>query len=92
MPGADEGAHSPTLLHELLANARALGFLGPGPLEPQIRHAQGFTAVGRRLSILQAAHRVVDPGVEAQLGERAVVDRRGGARLPLTAQAVIGCR
>ena len=50
MPGADEGVHSPTLLHELLADARALGFLGPGPLEPQIRHAQGFTAAGRRLS------------------------------------------
>jgi 16S rRNA (guanine527-N7)-methyltransferase len=50
VPGADEGGHSPTLLHELLAEARALGFLGPGPLEPQIRHAQGFTVVGRRLS------------------------------------------
>jgi 16S rRNA (guanine527-N7)-methyltransferase len=50
VPGADEGAHSPTLLHELLADARALGFLGPGPLEPQIRHAQGFAAAGRRLS------------------------------------------
>jgi 16S rRNA (guanine527-N7)-methyltransferase len=49
VPGADEGVHSPTLLHELLADARALGFLGPGALEPQIRHAQGFTAVGRRL-------------------------------------------
>ncbi len=51
MPGADEGAHSPTLLHELLAEARALGFLGPGPLQPQIQHAQGFAAVGRRLSL-----------------------------------------
>ena len=50
MPGADEGGHSPALLYELLADARALGFLGPGPLEPQIRHAQGFAAVGRRLS------------------------------------------
>jgi 16S rRNA (guanine527-N7)-methyltransferase len=50
VPGADEGGHSPTLLYELLADARALGFLGPGPLEPQIRHAQGFAAVGRRLS------------------------------------------
>ena len=49
MPGADDGGHSPTLLYELLADARALGFLGPGPLEPQIRHAQGFGAIGRRL-------------------------------------------
>ena len=50
MPGADEGGHSPTDLRELLAEARALGFLGPGPLDPQVRHAQGFTAIARRLS------------------------------------------
>jgi 16S rRNA (guanine527-N7)-methyltransferase len=50
VPGADEGAHSPTLLHELLAEARSLGFLGPGSLQLQIQHAQGFAAVGRRLS------------------------------------------
>ena len=50
MPGADEGGHSPTPLTELLTEARALGFLGPGPLDPQIRHAQGFTAIARRLS------------------------------------------
>lgn len=37
-------------MHDLLAEARALGFLGPGPLEPQIEHARGFVAVGRRLS------------------------------------------
>jgi 16S rRNA (guanine527-N7)-methyltransferase len=30
--------------------ARALRFLGPGPLDPQVRHAQGFTAIARRLS------------------------------------------
>ena len=50
MPGADEGGHSPTDLRELLAEARALGFLGPGPLDPQVRHAQGFAAIARRLS------------------------------------------
>jgi 16S rRNA (guanine527-N7)-methyltransferase len=61
VPGADEGGHSPTLLHELLAEGRALGFLGPGPLEPQIRHAQGFAAVGRRLSP-QSPVRLADLG------------------------------
>jgi 16S rRNA (guanine527-N7)-methyltransferase len=50
VPGADEGGHSPTPLTELLTEARALGFLGPGPLDPQVRHAQGFTAIARRLS------------------------------------------
>ena len=50
MPGTDEGGHSPTLLHELLMEARGLGFLGPGPLEPQVRHAEGFVAIARRLS------------------------------------------
>ncbi len=65
MPGADEGDDSPTPLHELLAEARALGFLGPGPLDPQIRHAQGFAAIARRLSPYRAGHaagRLVDLG------------------------------
>ena len=65
MPGADEGGRSPTPLRELLAEARALGFLGPGPLDPQIRHAQGFAAIARRLSEDRAgdgAGRLVDLG------------------------------
>src|SRR5271170_7445533 len=65
VPGADEGGHSPTPVRELLAEARALGFLGPGPLDPQIRHAQGFAAIARRLSEDHAgdgARRLVDLG------------------------------
>ncbi len=50
MPGADDGGHSPALLHDVLAEARQLGFLGPGALGPQIGHAEGFLAVARRLS------------------------------------------
>ena len=61
MTGADERGHSPALLHEVLGEARALGFLGPGPLEPQIRHAEGFAAIGRRLSPA-GAPRVIDLG------------------------------
>ncbi len=50
MPGADDGGHSPTaLLLEVLSEARALGFLGPGPLEPQIQHARGFVSIARSL-------------------------------------------
>jgi 16S rRNA (guanine527-N7)-methyltransferase len=48
--GADEGGHSAALMRELLSDARALGFLGPGRLDPQIRHAEGFTVIARRLS------------------------------------------
>ncbi len=61
MTGADDGGHSPAHLHEVLGEARALGFLGPGPLEPQIRHAQGFAAIGRRLSPA-GSPRVIDLG------------------------------
>jgi 16S rRNA (guanine527-N7)-methyltransferase len=50
MTGAEEGGHSPTLLNEFLGEARALGFLGPGPLEPQIEHAKGFARIARGLS------------------------------------------
>jgi 16S rRNA (guanine527-N7)-methyltransferase len=50
VPGADEGTESPTPLHEVLAEAREAGFLGPGPIEPQLRHAEGFTAIARRLA------------------------------------------
>jgi 16S rRNA (guanine527-N7)-methyltransferase len=61
VPGADELDHSPTPLHEVLQEARALGFLGPGPLDPQIRHAQGFAAIARRLGGDGADH-LVDLG------------------------------
>jgi 16S rRNA (guanine527-N7)-methyltransferase len=50
VPGADEGGRSPTLLYQLLSEARAAGFLGPGPIEPQLEHAEGFAAIGRRLA------------------------------------------
>jgi len=61
VPGTDEGGHSPTSLRELLTEARALGFLGPGPLDPQVHHAQAFTAIARRLSGRGPA-RLVDLG------------------------------
>jgi 16S rRNA (guanine527-N7)-methyltransferase len=50
VPGAGKEGHSPTPLHDLLSEARTLGFLGPGPLEPQMQHARGFVAIARRLS------------------------------------------
>src|SRR5277367_3226554 len=61
VPGADQGGHSPALLSELLVDARGQGFLGPGPLEPQIQHARGFKAIGQRLSPV-GSPRVIDLG------------------------------
>jgi 16S rRNA (guanine527-N7)-methyltransferase len=61
VPGAEEGGHSPTALHELLAEARAAGFLGPGPLERQVHHAEGFAAIAQRLASGGPA-RLVDLG------------------------------
>jgi 16S rRNA (guanine527-N7)-methyltransferase len=37
------------LLRQILEEARAAGFLGPGPVDAQLRHAEGFVAVCRRL-------------------------------------------
>jgi 16S rRNA (guanine527-N7)-methyltransferase len=38
-----------TLLLAVLEEARAAGFLGPGPVDAHLRHAEGFVAVGRQL-------------------------------------------
>ena len=63
MPGADTGDRSPTsLLRELLTEARALGFLGPGPLEPQIEHAEGFAAIAQDLWGRSSSTSLVDLG------------------------------
>jgi 16S rRNA (guanine527-N7)-methyltransferase len=50
VPATDPLLPSPTLWHGVLADARRAGYLGPGPLETQIRHAEGFLALSRRLS------------------------------------------
>ncbi len=49
------------MLLELLTEARALGFLGPGPLEPQIQHAEGFCSIARGLPG-EGSTRLVDLG------------------------------
>jgi 16S rRNA (guanine527-N7)-methyltransferase len=51
VPDTDpEGLVASTTLHEVLTAAREAGFLGPGPIAPQVRHAEGFLALARRLS------------------------------------------
>jgi 16S rRNA (guanine527-N7)-methyltransferase len=67
VPGADEGGHSPTVLHQLLSEARTAGFLGPGQIQPQLEHAEGFGTVARRL---------------APAGPVSFVDLGSGAGLP----------
>ena len=52
---------------------------GDGDEPPVDLAVAGDHAVGRRLLALQPAHRVVDPRVEAQLGERPVVDQQRDA-------------
>ncbi len=50
MPRTDPGPAGPApLLTQILDEARTAGFLGPGPLDIQLRHAEGFVLVCRRL-------------------------------------------
>ena len=52
-PGTDPAAASPPPhlppLGQVLEEARAAGFLGPGPVDAHLRHAEGFVAVCRSL-------------------------------------------
>jgi 16S rRNA (guanine527-N7)-methyltransferase len=51
----DAPGPKPDALLEVLGDARRAGFLGPGPLEPQLQHGLGFAAIARRLSVPTAA-------------------------------------
>jgi 16S rRNA (guanine527-N7)-methyltransferase len=48
VPDAERGGSDPSVLTEVLLAAREAGFLGPGPIERQLRHAHGFTTLARR--------------------------------------------
>jgi 16S rRNA (guanine527-N7)-methyltransferase len=50
VPDADPAASFPPALRQILLEAREAGFLGPGDVEPHLRHAEGFLAVARSLS------------------------------------------
>ncbi len=52
-------------MFDVLSEAREAGFLGPGPVETQLRHAEGFVAVARRLALeaeVSPPLRIVDLG------------------------------
>jgi 16S rRNA (guanine527-N7)-methyltransferase len=60
VPATGEGDGPRTELEQVLSEARQAGFLGPGPLGPQYRHAEGFAALARRLS--PTSSRLLDLG------------------------------
>jgi 16S rRNA (guanine527-N7)-methyltransferase len=65
VPRTDDQGDSPVVSESLelvLAEARQLGFLGPGPLAQQVRHAEGFVTVARPLSVTTTNPRLVDMG------------------------------
>ncbi len=55
-------ARIPEGLQTTLERARELGFLGPGPIGPQIRHAEGFALAYREAGHLDPPGRWLDLG------------------------------
>jgi 16S rRNA (guanine527-N7)-methyltransferase len=53
---------SPEVLQATLTRARNLGLLGPGPIEPHLRHARGFAAALREAGVPDPPSRVLDLG------------------------------
>ena len=71
-------------LSDVLAEARSIGFLGPGPLDVQIRHAEGFAAVARRLleRDLDSVPATPDPRGRPPGSPALVLDLGSGGGLP----------
>jgi 16S rRNA (guanine527-N7)-methyltransferase len=55
VPATDHGETTSPLLLEILEQARRAGFLGPGPLPPQLAHAEGFATLARRQPVAPGA-------------------------------------
>jgi 16S rRNA (guanine527-N7)-methyltransferase len=47
VPDTDRDGIAPEVLQEVLVAARDAGFLGPGPIERHLRHAEGFVTLAR---------------------------------------------
>jgi 16S rRNA (guanine527-N7)-methyltransferase len=69
-------------LAEVLDEARSAGFLGPGPLDAQIRHAAGFARVARRLFEHDAGPTSEGPGERPPGLPAQVLDLGSGGGLP----------
>jgi 16S rRNA (guanine527-N7)-methyltransferase len=61
VPNTDAEATDPTVLRNVLLSAREAGFLGPGPIERHLRHAEGFVSLARAQSETDSA-RLLDLG------------------------------
>ena len=71
MPDTDQGSPSPAALQEILQEARRAGFLGPGPIAPQLAHAEGFAQLAqRRFNVPRVVVRVADPARAAWYAEQ----------------------
>jgi len=70
-------------LVQVLTAAQAAGFLGPGPVEAQIRHAEGFATASRRLLEGLAAPLILDLGSGGGLPGLVVAQAWPEARLVL---------
>lgn len=80
--GGDASLPVPPALREALAHARALGFLGPGPLDRHLAHARGF---GRTIEWAVGSHGAVSSdGAPGRL-----VDLGSGGGLPGLVLAVL---
>jgi 16S rRNA (guanine527-N7)-methyltransferase len=67
VPDTDRDGVVPGTLQEVLVAARDAGFLGPGPIERHLRHAQVFVELGR---------------MEAEGGNPRILDLGSGGGLP----------
>jgi len=61
VPDTDRDGIAPGALQKVLVAARDLGFLGPGPIERHLRHAEGFTTLARAQTVAENP-RMVDLG------------------------------
>jgi 16S rRNA (guanine527-N7)-methyltransferase len=61
-PGGFTVVPTPATILDVLAEARAAGFLGPGPVEAHLGHAEGFVSVAHRLTPLGASPLILDLG------------------------------
>jgi hypothetical protein len=62
VPGAGDPPHFPPAIRDVLSEARDAGFLGPGPVETHLVHAEGFAAIARGLTTVGASPRILDLG------------------------------
>jgi 16S rRNA (guanine527-N7)-methyltransferase len=83
VPDTDpDGVNSPGL-HEVLLAAREAGFLGPGPVERHLLHAEGFVTLARAQLPAVAHPRILDLGSGGGLPGLVVAQQWPDARLVL---------